>query len=192
MSPFLDNDGILKVGGRLQRSAINHDKKYLILLPARCRFELFFEREHCCMLYAGLQAFFNSGKILAFNGRNTAHRIVRKCITCFKIKPKLSDQTMRSLPPDRVTACQRVSSIVGIDYADPIVTVANKDRGQRSRKSYIALFICFSTKAIHLEAVNELISSAFLAALRRFVSRRDYPQKIYSDNITNFVSKKRA
>ncbi|XP_011631610.1 uncharacterized protein LOC105423536 [Pogonomyrmex barbatus] len=109
----------------------------------------------------------------------------------FRVKPRLSDQIMGPLPPDRITACQRVFSIVGIDYAGPIVTVASKGRGQRSRKSYIALFICFSTKAVHLEAVSELTSSAFLAALRCFVSRRGYPQKIYSDNATNFVGAKR-
>ncbi|XP_011631066.1 uncharacterized protein LOC105423115 [Pogonomyrmex barbatus] len=194
MSPFLDNDGILRVGGRLQRSAINHDKKHPILLPARCRFvELLFEREHCRMLHAGPQALLSSirERFWPLNGRNTARRITRRCVTCFRVKPRLSDQIMGSLPPDRVTACQRVFSTVGIDYAGPIVTVANKDRGQRSRKSYIALFICFSTKAVHLEAVSELTSSAFLAALRRFVSRRGYPQKIYSDNATNFVGAKR-
>lgn len=49
------------------------------------------------------------------------------------------------------------------------------------------MFVCFATKAIHLEAVSDLTSSAFLAALGRFVGRRGCPQRIVCDNATNFV-----
>ncbi|XP_011859057.1 PREDICTED: uncharacterized protein LOC105556573 [Vollenhovia emeryi] len=67
----------------------------------------------------------------------------------------------------------------------------SKGRGRKTNKSYIALFICFSTKAIHLEAVSQLSSDAFIAALRRFAGRRGCPRKIYSDNATNFVGAER-
>lgn len=40
---------------------------------------------------------------------------------------------------------------------------------------------------IHLEAVSSLTSDDFIAALKRFVSRRGNPEHIYSDNGTNFV-----
>ena len=49
------------------------------------------------------------------------------------------------------------------------------------------MFVCFSTKACHLEAVSDLTTDAFIAALRRFVSRRGKPAVIQSDNGTNFV-----
>ncbi|XP_060519868.1 uncharacterized protein LOC132698048 [Cylas formicarius] len=53
-------------------------------------------------------------------------------------------------------------------------------------KAYLALFICFSTKAVHLELVSDLSTSAFLAAFKRFVSRRGRCDNIHSDNGTNF------
>lgn len=68
-----------------------------------------------------------------------------------------------------------------------IITLINRGRGRKTSKSYISLFICFSTKAIHLEAVSDLSSDVFIAALKRFVRRRGCPQRIYCDNATNFV-----
>lgn len=54
-------------------------------------------------------------------------------------------------------------------------------------KAWISLFVCFTTRAVHLEVVEDLTSNAFVAALRRFMSRRGRCAKIYSDNGTNFV-----
>jgi hypothetical protein len=53
-------------------------------------------------------------------------------------------------------------------------------------KGYIAIFVCFVTKAIHIEVVTSLTIEAFLAALRRFIARWGKPKTIYSDNGTNF------
>lgn len=44
------------------------------------------------------------------------------------------------------------------------------------------------SKAIHLEAVSDLTSEAFISALWRFVARRGCPMLIWSDHGTNFVS----
>lgn len=46
------------------------------------------------------------------------------------------------------------------------------------------------TKAMHLEAVENLSTDAFLAAFQRFVSRRGVPEEVYSDNGTNFIGAK--
>lgn len=54
-------------------------------------------------------------------------------------------------------------------------------------KTYIAIFVCLATKAIHLEIVSELTTKAFIAALDRFTSRRGLTAHIHSDHGTNFV-----
>lgn len=81
--------------------------------------------------------------------------------------------------------------ITGTDYAGPFFIKNHNGRNPKISKCYICLFVCFSTKAIHLELVSELSSAGFIQALRRFVSRRGQPSKIYSDNGSNYVGANR-
>ena len=53
------------------------------------------------------------------------------------------------------------------------------------------MFACLATKAVHLELVADLTTSAFIATLRRFKGRRGIPSTIWSDRGTNFVGAER-
>ncbi|GFV87778.1 integrase catalytic domain-containing protein [Trichonephila clavipes] len=93
---------------------------------------------------------------------------------------------MGDLPIERINPC-RAFDKVGIDFAGSITTKCQHTRKANNFKSYICLFICMCTKAVHLDLVSSLSAAAFLSALRRFVSRCGYPTDIYSDNGTNFI-----
>ncbi|GFU82334.1 hypothetical protein TNCV_4149011 [Trichonephila clavipes] len=97
---------------------------------------------------------------------------------------------MGNLPKHRVTLERHFFSC-GIDYAGPVLIKCNKGLGTKSTKGYIALFVCLATKAVHIEAVGDLTTDSFIAALRRFSARRGAPCHIYSDNGTNFVAARR-
>jgi hypothetical protein len=56
----------------------------------------------------------------------------------------------------------------------------------RSYKAYIALFVWFVTRALYLELVSDSTTSSFIAAFRRFTSRRGLYRYLYSDNLTTF------
>ena len=51
----------------------------------------------------------------------------------------------------------------------------------------MAIFVCFASKAVHIEAVGDLTTASCIAAFTRFVARRRKPTRMYSDNGTNFV-----
>ncbi|XP_022834206.1 uncharacterized protein LOC111361970 [Spodoptera litura] len=93
---------------------------------------------------------------------------------------------MGNLPSERLRPGYPFES-TGVDYAGPIMCASRQGRGCRLVKVYIAIFICFTTKAIHLELVGDLSSNSYLLALHRFISRRGKPSNIFSDNGTSFV-----
>ncbi|GFX18806.1 DUF1758 domain-containing protein [Trichonephila clavipes] len=92
-----------------------------------------------------------------------------------------SKQLMGDLPTHRVTP-SRPFSVCVVDYAGPINILRYRGRGAKTTKGYIALFVCFVTKALHLELVSDLTSEAFIASLKRFCARRGAPKHIYCDN----------
>jgi hypothetical protein len=93
---------------------------------------------------------------------------------------------MADLPISRVQP-RRPFERVGVYYAGPLQLKELRLRKSRIYKVYIAVFVCFTTKAVHLEVVTELSTDAFLAAFDRFVARRGLPADVYSDCGTNFV-----
>ena len=111
------------------------------------------------------------------------------CVVCKKASAKIENQRMGQLPAARVNPTPPFST-TGIDYAGPFTLKREHTRKPVLVKSYLAIFVCFATKAVHLELVSDLTTDTFLVALRRFVSRRGLPTDIHSDNGTNFIGAK--
>lgn len=102
------------------------------------------------------------------------------------MNPKTIHPLMGDLPSKRL-ASDFPFKVCGVDYAGPFYVKDRKGRGAKLSKCYLALFVCFTVKANHLGLVSDLTTSAFILALKRFISRRGKPTRIFSDNGTNFV-----
>lgn len=193
LNPFIDREGIIRVGGRLRNAEINYNQKFPIILPHKHHItNLIITYEHVKQLHAGPQTTLAALKqrYWPVAGRGVVRQIIYKCVKCFRAKPRSVEQLMGDLPRHRVEP-SRAFIHSGIDYGGPIYIKEGHGRSQKTIKTYIALFICFATKAIHIELVCDLTSEAFMNALKRFMSRRGKVSHIYSDNATNFVGANR-
>jgi len=97
---------------------------------------------------------------------------------------------MGDLPKDRVEPA-RAFAKCGVDFAGPVYVKSSLRRKAATYKAYICVWVCFVTKAVHVELVSSLTTEAFLNALNRFFDRRCVCTDIYSDNATNFVGANR-
>ncbi|GJQ65570.1 hypothetical protein Trydic_g7669 [Trypoxylus dichotomus] len=96
---------------------------------------------------------------------------------------------MGNLPKHRLESIYPLY-VTGTDYAGPFALKNKSGRGAKTIKCYLCIFICLTTKAIHLEPVSDLTTDAFIATFRRFVSRRGLLSHMYSDNGRNFIGAK--
>ncbi|XP_072159686.1 uncharacterized protein [Bemisia tabaci] len=189
LRPFLDEQGLLRVGGRLRHSDMSYDFKFPILLPKNHHFtRLVIDYYHDMTLHGGPSSTLAAinQRFWIINGRAVVRSKLQKCIQCFKVRPKFTQPLMGDLPKWRVQAAYPFLN-TACDYGGPFQVKENKLRNARQTKGYLALFICMATKAVHLEFVSELTTKAFEGALARFVSRRGLCKNMFSDNGTNFV-----
>ncbi|CAL8119444.1 unnamed protein product [Orchesella dallaii] len=189
LNPFLDGNGIIRVGGRVEKSDLPSNQKHPIIIPHNHHFtSLLINQIHLTLSHGGnkLVWCYLRTKYWLINARNTIRFILRKCTVCRRHRSDGMKQLMGSLPSPRVNP-GRTFLNCGVDYAGPFNLRLMKGRRNRLFKAYFCVFICMATKAVHLEAVSELTTEAFLATFKRFIARRGAPMSMHSDCGTNFV-----
>ncbi|XP_062714008.1 uncharacterized protein LOC134290819 [Aedes albopictus] len=191
LKPFIDpDDGVLRVGGRIKRALVAYDSRHQMLLPAGHPFSVAIVRSmHQSNLHIGQKGLLAivRQRFWPLRVKSTIRKVIASCVTCFRANPMKTSQLMGDLPSYRVQPAPTFA-YTGVDFAGPFL-IKSFTAGRRPlvTKAYVSLFVCMLTRAIHVELVSDLTTNAFLAALRRFTSRRGLPCKMFSDNATNFV-----
>lgn len=188
LNPFIDK-GILRVGGRLIRSNIPESQKHPIVLPKNHNVtRMIIRDEHVKRYHAGVNATLYGVREIYWplDGRNTVRHILKQCIPCFRSKPRDFDYIMSNLPEKRVTFTRPFLN-VGVDYCGPFFIKEHRHRNRTNLKTYVSIFVCLATKAVHLELASDLTTEGFLASLKRFFARRGLASSMPSDNGKNFV-----
>jgi hypothetical protein len=189
LNPFLGEDKLIRVGGRLSNALISPSKKHPIILASHPLIMLIIRHAHLRSLHVGTQLTLATlrREFWIIRARSIVKTVINRCVVCTRERAATPTQLMGNLPTVRVTPPARAFLHCGIDYAGPISIRSMSGRGVKSRKAYIAVFICMATRAIHLELVESYATSAFLGAYSRFCSRRGLPNSMYSDNGTTFA-----
>jgi hypothetical protein len=114
-------------------------------------------------------------------------KLFSKCTKCFKTKPLSYDQLMGEVPESRIIPA-RSFTCTAIDYMSPFLIKNDHLRTTMTLKSYVTIFVCFATKAVHLELVCDCTRSTFLNALKRFKgANRELSNLFQSQNFTSQV-----
>lgn len=188
LTAFMDQAGIVRVGGRLQNSTLDTDSKHPAILPKDCTLSnLIIADSHKRTLHGGAQLTLAHvrKKCWILGGRAPVKSFIHRCITCTRMRGVRSQQLMGQLPTHRVSPSLTFQN-TGVDYAGPVSLKFYQGRGTRCYKGWIAVFICLSTSAMHLEVVTDYSAEGFLKAFRRFTGRRGICNHLYSDCGTNF------
>lgn len=205
-APFLDDNGLLRVGGRLQNSEAAYDQKHQIFVPRESTIgELLIRNAHYVTMHGGLsvnkaylrQRFWFPRIGMAI--RQYTHR----CPTCIRYSKTSAEQIMGQLPSVRVSPAEPFSR-VGVDFAGPfeirksmgkmlpLRKAAQQDyRKPNTIKAWIVVYVCLVTKAVHLDVTTGLTVEEFLETFAKMTSRRGKCSEMWSDNGTTFVGANR-
>lgn len=194
LDPFVDEDGILRVGGRLRRSALDFVEKHPAVLPKKHHLsELVIRHYHESTHHQGrliTHGAIRQAGYWVISGHGATTKVLRDCIACKKAKQPTMTQRMADLPKDRTEPTSPFTN-VGIDVFGPWLVRTRRLRGGAANsKRWGLLFTCLSSRAIRIELLESMDASSFICALRRFLALRGPVSRIRSDRGTNFVGGK--
>ena len=192
LNPFLDSTKLLRVGGRLANSVLSHSQQHPAIADSKDTLIIqWFQHLHLSLCHCGpsLLLSYAGNHLHILGARQLSRTVCSQCTICRRVAPTWPTQLMGDLPAARVTPV-RAFFHTGMDFAGPFTIKMGYVRKPTKLEAYLCIFVCLTYKAIHLEVVSNTTTQAFQACLRRFISRRNCPEHIYSDNGPNFTGAK--
>ena len=186
LDPYIDGEGLIRVGGRLKNCLTEPNTKHPIVIPKKSTAaSLLIRRAHEAVAHCGRCSTLNKLRDQGFwvvGAHTSVKSLIYKCRTCRELRGKLGEQKMADLPQERVTPSPPFT-YCGADMFGPFVV----KEGRKEVKRYGCIFTCMSCRAVHIEVTSKLDADTFIQALRRFIARRGQVRSIRTDNGTNFI-----
>ena len=151
LDPFINEEGILRFGGRHHRSDLAFEEKHPVLLPKKHHLsELAIRHYHEKVYHQGCQithgALCQAG-YWVIGGHRMIAKILSSCVTCKKLRGGTLTQYMANLPTDRMEISPPFTN-VGLDVFGPWTVRTRKLRGGAvNTKRWGLMFTCLSSRA---------------------------------------------
>lgn len=118
LNPFLGDDNLLRLGGRLKHSAVSYSEQHPIILPKHRVAELLIELAHKATLHGGTQLTLRALRqcYWILEARSLVKTHIRQCVTCTRYAAIAPTQLMGDLPSPRVNPSPPFSH-TRVDYA---------------------------------------------------------------------------
>ena len=189
LNPFLDENKVMRVGGRLTASNLPESVMHPIILPRESQITTrVVEWCHANVVHGGRGQTLNEVRSSGFwipSANKFVRSVIFKCVKCRFLRGKVGEQIMAELPKERVQEAPPFT-YVGLDMFGPFIV----KRGRAEAKRYGTMFTCLACRAVHIEVAHSLTTDSFILALRRLIARRGNVRYIRSDNGTNFIGAK--
>ena len=187
LDPYVDSDGLLKVGGKLRKGELDANIAHPVLPPKNSCISVAIIRWcHKNVANGGTGLTLNELRECDFwivIASSAIRRLIHRCVVCHKLRGKLGEQKMSDIPKERISNDPPFTHC-GVDM---FRTFAIKQR-RSELKRYGTFFTCMTSRAVHIEVTHSLDADSFIQVpLRHFIARCGSIRTLWSDNGTNFV-----
>ena len=161
LDPFLDQDGLIRVGGRLGNSQefpedLKHPKKSFIVDLIVCD-------AHTKVAHAGRGITLNElrSQYWIVTANSVVRHLISKCVVCRRLRGTTGEQKMADLPAERIIPVPPFT-YCGVDLFGPFQIKQER----KEVKRYGVLFTCLVSRAVHIETADSLETDSFMNAFR--------------------------
>ncbi|XP_067940199.1 uncharacterized protein [Watersipora subatra] len=171
LNPKIDDEGIVRVGGRASASTLSYQQKYPTIVPKNSYLAYlltahFHERISHLGRRSTLAAIMDAG-IWMVNGTGVVKRVLNQCVGCAKKRKAPEKQLMGELCKEMMEATPPFTNI-GIDTFRPYCV---KDK-RIELKRWSLLITCLYSRAVHIVFLDYMSADTLIQALRCFIALR--------------------
>ena len=190
LSPFTDENGVIRVGGRVDEALVSYDSKHPAVLPRDHWISLLITRHFHQIGHAGVATTVAKirTKFWIIRAHDLAKSVKFRCVTCRELEAKAETQFMANLPRSRLEPFTPPFYYTACDYFGPYKVKISRNK---TAKHYGVIFTCLNTRAVHLEVAVDYSTMEFIQTLRRFFAIRGQPALMLSDNGSQLVGAER-
>ena len=179
----IDDRGVVRSGGRLDKSDLPDAIKHPIILPGQhLLVRLMAEHYHRRFRHQGYRvvtANLRQEGILIIGGKKLLKSVAARCLFCRLRRRKLLQQRMGALPSFRVQPRLAPFTSVAMDFFGHLKVKLSRNT---SVDGSVLIITCATTRCVHLELCLAQDTSSFLRAWRRFATCRGvHPSLVFSD-----------
>ena len=179
LNVFVDNNGLLRRGGRINNANVPYDVKFLYLIPKTH----YFTRSvviyaHAVVLHNGVRETLNliRSQYRIIPCRNFVKKVIHGSSTCKRYEGKpYSYPEEPPLPKQRVSK-GHVFSYIGIEYTGPVYVKNVYSSDFNMYKTWIVIVTCSSSRAVYLDVVENCSSASCVNTLKRFINQYGAPK----------------
>uniref|UniRef100_A0A8D8YQ79 Integrase catalytic domain-containing protein n=1 Tax=Cacopsylla melanoneura TaxID=428564 RepID=A0A8D8YQ79_9HEMI len=181
----LSDDGLLICKGRFRELRYEGKEVFPVLIPRQCHLtDIIVNDVHRACFHNG------TGQTLATlrlnywlcQGRSEVKKIIRNCVNCKKFRQGPYKQPEFCFYPNYRVQRNVAFQYSSVDMFGPLTV----KEGNKVSTVHGLIFVCMTTRAIHLEMLDSESTADFLLAFKRFLARRNACRHILSDNAIQF------
>ena len=186
LNPYVGEDGLIRVGGRLQQSNLDEKIMHPVMLSKKGKLtEMIIRWCHQKAAHSGRNVTLSEIRTSGYwviQGNSAVKEVISRCVTCRRLRGKVVKQIMADLPQDRLKE-EPPFTYCGVDMFGPFEM---KER-RNTLKQYVALFTCLASCAIHIEMTKSMDTNSFILTFWCFMARYGNIRSIQCDNGSNFI-----
>ena len=163
-TPYLDDDGLVRVGGRLRKAPLSEETRHPVILDPKSEVtRLVILHHHLESRCAGDAQVLNNlrQRYWILQGVRAVRKVSHSCRTCRWRRAQPRPPIMADLPTPRLGYSLPPFTHTGVDYFGPIYVKS----GRKTEKRYGVLFTCMTTRAVHIEIAHSLETDAYITPL---------------------------
>ena len=190
LSPYVDQEGVWRVGGRADKALVSYETRHPVLLPGDHRISRLIVQHAHQFGHLGVAATVakTRTKYWIVRAHDLAKSIKFRCVVCREIGARVESQVMADLPQSRLAPFTPPFHHTSCDYFGPYRVKISRNK---IVKHYAVIFTCLNTRAVHLELAADCTTMEFMQVLRRFYALRGVPALMISDNGSQLVGAER-